>query len=354
MQVGPGVPMTPGYDRGEYGWGFGRTFFALDLTTMRVLWKFDEEQVVDGRAVAMEGGRIYYYSHPHFLACMDARHGIPIWKNSDSNLLAAIGPHERAQTAQLGFTSSAYMKCGDEAVYFAGPQRPRLVAASTRDGQLLWQLPHGNYQLVLREEGLYAMGRTGPSRLVHPLTGEVIKYLRSVRGNCTRVTGTVDSIFCRGHDHAGTLRLTLPDHEPRRIALMRPDCHDGVIAASGLVYWGPWMCDCSLSLVGNICLAPAGDFSFGSEAAEAERLETAVGASADLEKLSVAPGDWPTYRANNLRGANCSANVPAHVKQAWRHQPPVGVDSTAPVAVDGMVFFGGSDGAVRCVECGER
>ena len=193
-----------------------------------------------------------------FLACTDAKSGKLLWKNSDSELLSAIGPHDKAQAPRLGFASTAYMKCGDEVIYFAGPQRSRLVAASAKDGSLLWQLPHGNYQLVLRDEGLYALGRTGPSRLLDPLTGEVRAHLDCLRGNCTRVTGTVDSIFGRGHDHAGTLRVRVSDNEPRRIALMRPDCHDGIIAANGLVYWGPWMCDCSLSLVGNIALAASG------------------------------------------------------------------------------------------------
>ncbi len=345
----PWRPMTAGYDRDDYAWGFGRTLFAMDLDTKRVLWKRIEGQKIDGRAIAMKGGRIYYYCHPNFLACLDSQGGKVVWRNNDSKLIEAIGPHEKAQTARLGFASTAYMKCSDEAIYFAGPQRPRLVAASTKDGRFLWQLPHGNYQLVLRDEGLYAMGRTGPSRLVHPLTGEIQTYLNCVRGNCTRVTGTVDSVFCRGHDHAGTLRLTVPDHQPRRIAMMRPDCHDGVIAAGGLVHWGPWMCDCSLSLVGNICLAPAGDFEFGAKAIEGERLETAADAPKSLKTLSVAPGDWPTYRADNTRGAASGSRIPAKVQVAWEYQPPKGVDSTAPVTAGGMVFLGGSDGAVRAI-----
>ena len=346
----PWRPMTAGYDRADYAWGFGRTLFAVDLKTKKVLWRHVEKEQIDGRAIVMKGGRIYYYSHPNFLGGLDARQGKLLWKNDAPDLLEAIGPHHKAQTARLGFSSTAYMKCGDEAVYFAGPQRSRLVAASTKDGRLLWQLPHGNYQLVLRDEGLYAMGRLGPSRLLDPLTGEIRAYLECVRGNCTRATGTIDSIFCRGHDHAGTLRLTLPDHEPRRIALMRPDCHDGVIAAGGMLYWGPWMCDCSLSLVGNICLAPAGDFKFGAEASVSERLETVADPRNKLKPLSVAPGDWPAYRADNRRSAAGASEIPEKVELAWRHEPPVGVDSTAPVTAGGMAFVAGSDGVVRALD----
>jgi outer membrane protein assembly factor BamB len=346
----PWRPMTAGYDRSDYGWGFGRTLFAVDLESQKVLWTRIEQQMIDARAIAMKNDRIYYYSHPNFLACIDTRHGKLQWKNHDANLLEAIGLHERAQTARLGFASTAYMKCSDEAIYFAGPQRPRLVAASTDDGRLLWQLPHGNYQLVLRDEGLYAMGRTGPSRLIHPLSGEILTYLECVRGNCTRATGTADSIFCRGHDHAGTLRLSVPDHQPRRIALMRPDCHGGVIAAGGLLYWGPWMCDCSLSLVGSIGLAPAGDFSFGTAATDGERLVMSPDAPNRLKPLLVEPGDWPTYRSDNARSGASRSEIPMKVKFGWRHAPPPEVDSTAPVMAGGLLFVGGSDGIVRALD----
>ena len=43
---------------------------------------------------------------------------------------------------------------------------------------------------------------------------------------------------------------------------MRPPCPDGVIIANGMLYWGPWMCQCPLSFYGHIGLAPAGKFNY--------------------------------------------------------------------------------------------
>ena len=348
----PWRPMTKGYDNPEYPWGFGRTFFAVDLKTRKVLWMHIEKEPIDGRAVALSSGRIFYYSHPKFLACLDAKQGKPAWRNSDPKLLEAIGPHHRAQTASLGFSTSAYLKSSDKALYFAGPQRLRLVAASTDDGHLLWQYPHGNYQLVLREEGLYAMGRTGPSKLFDPLDGRILADLTSSRGNCTRATGAVDSIFTRGKRHGGTLRLAVAGNQPQRIAMMRPDCHDGVIVAGGQLYFGPWMCDCSISLVGIICLGPAGDFHFESEATDDQRLEALADAGQSVRPLEISPGDWPTYRADNHRSAASTVDVPAKVAPAWRHEPTADVDPAAPVTAGGMVFTSGSDGVVRAVDAG--
>jgi len=345
----PWTPMTPGYDAQEYRWGFGRTFFAVDLKTKKVLWTHDEKEPIDGRAVAMQGGRIYYYSDPKFLACLDAKQGKPAWRNNDPKLLEAVGPTLHAQRPDWGFSSSAYLKCSDKAVYFAGPQRTRLVAASADDGHVLWQYPHGNFQLVLRQEGLYAMGRTGPSKLFDPLSGRVLADLPSLRGNCTRATGTIDSIFTRGHEHTGTTRLVVADNQPRRIALMRPDCHDGVIVAGGLLYWGPWMCDCNISLVGLICLGPAGDFDFEAKATDAARLESPAGSEPPVQPLAVSPGDWPAYRADNRRTAASPVDLPGKIAPAWQYSPPAAIDPAAPITAGGLVFTSGSDGVIRAI-----
>jgi len=351
----PWRPMSGGYDAEEYPWGFGRTFFAFDLKTKRVLWMHGENDPIDTRAVCMKNGRIYYYSHPRFLACLDAGQGKPIWRTADSKLLEAIGPHFRAQTWQWGFSSTSYIKCSDEAIYFAGPQRPRLVAVSTEDRSLLWQYEEGNFQLVLHNGALYAMGsRQHPSKKFDPLTGEVLTELTGRRAACTRATGTVDSILCRAGRtepsfHAGSLRLMTCDDRSMRIALIRPPCQDGVIIANGLAHWGPWMCDCSLSLVGNLCLGPAGDFDFAARATEAERLEST--ASVDrVAPLEIAPGAWPTYRADNKRSGASATDIRAGVRLAWQFKPPADEFPAAPVTAGGLVFLTGSDGVIRAMD----
>ena len=373
----PGWPwkgMSPGYDLEEYPWGFGRTLFAVDPKTRRVFWVRKEESPIDGRAICISGGRIFYYSDQKFLACLDAKRGKPLWRSSDPKLLEAIGPNHRAQVWYRGMSTQGYMKCSDKAIYLAGPQRTRLVAVSTADGRMLWQFPDGNFQLVLRDEGLYAMGPTSRSpqgspgsKLFDPLTGRILADLDCHRGNCARATGTIDSIFCRGDAHGGTLRLAVadnavPHNHVQRIAPMRPPCHDGVIAAGGMLYWGSWICDCNLSLVGNIGLSPAGDFQFSAPAVESERLWPPIGGTrsrptewaADLEgpvePLEVAPGDWPTYRADNRRSAAARVDVPRRIAEVWQHQLPATVDPAPPITAGGMVFLSGSDGMIRALD----
>jgi hypothetical protein len=86
------------------------------------------------------------------------------------------------------------------------------------------------------------------------------------------------------------VRLDLATGSAHHLATMRPPCQDGVIAATGHLYWGPWMCGCALSLYGNICLAPAGQAETAAEADDPQ-LESGDGDPRRVEKLKIEPGD---------------------------------------------------------------
>ncbi|NLX99997.1 MAG: PQQ-binding-like beta-propeller repeat protein [Rhodopirellula sp.] len=356
----PWRPMTEGYDREETSWARGATFFATDLRTRQVLWRQNEPQPVDGRAVCMADGKIFFYAHRRYLACRDAQTGRELWNRSDRELLEAIGEHAKNQIWHRGFSTQAYLMYADGVLLLAGPQRTNLVAVSADRGELLWQRPDGNVQLVARPEGLYALGGVAAqyphasTKLLNPRTGEVLADLKFHRGNCTRATGTIDSVFCRVDGNRGTVRLNVADGTLQRFAIMRPDCHGGVMAANGLLYCGPWMCDCNLSLVGFMSLAPALPVAADRSRDAAERLELAAGrakssAPAVGDHLSdPLPGDWPTYRADNRRSSSAPLEIARQVKLLW--QLPAGSihDPTAPITCRGRLFVAGGDGAVAC------
>ena len=112
---------------------------------------------------------------------------------------------------------------------------------------------------------------------------------------------------------------------------MRPNCHDGVTIANGLLYWWPSVCDCQLTLYGITCLGPAGDFDFTARATEAERLVKGGGGSQEVSAFSVSEKDWPTFRADSA----CSATTPVAVSGAaqslWQFDP--GIASVSPAYV---------------------
>ncbi len=340
----------------DYGFGFGRTLMALDPKSRKLLWHHREESPLDARAMCMAAGRIFIYSDRKFLAALEAKSGKVLWRTSEEKLLAAIGQHDAAQVPFKGFASTSFAKCTDKAIYFAGPTRNRLVAASAEDGKLLWQREGGNYQLVLRPEGVYALGGggraggEGPSLKLHPMTGEVRAQF-GARVACTRATANADSIFVRGGRGGSTTVYDIRSTQPQAdlISPMRPACQDGVVVANGRLYWGPWICRCDTTQIGVISLAPAGEHDFAARATEAGRLEAGSGPGT-VEEIAVTDRDWPTYRRDNARSGRSPAAAPVGVAEQWTYAPVAANVATAPIAAAGWVFLAGSDGVVRAIE----
>lgn len=344
----------PGFDypHAQTAWGQGRTLLAIDVKTKKLLWRHREEDFLDNRAVCMSEERLYFYSPENFLGCLDVHNGQVVWKNSDPDLLSAIGPRFSVNPRWTGLTPMAYVRCNEEFLFFAGPRMPRVVAVSARDGKLAWQkevplADGGSVHLLLREDGLYAVGLGGndTSFRMEYETGEVLSRFVGRRA-CAAVTGSVDSIFYRAP--GGSVRFDVASSTAEHIAPMRPPCYEGVIVSGGLLYWGPWKCRCQLSLYGHICLAPAGDFDFRGGVHES-RLETGPGDPATVERFDVQPGDWPAYQGNNYRTATTKVAIPRKVVRQWTFQPSSPSLPTAPVVAGGVVFVGDHNGTVRAL-----
>lgn len=325
--------------------GFGRTFVGIDPDTRKVLWHRKVPDYVDSRGVCMKGGRLYFYVPERYLACLDVNTQKMAWQTSSEDLLAAIGPNGRAQHYVTGYATTTYIKCNDDFIFFAGPQRSHLVVASAADGKLLFQKPHGNLQLVLREDGFYAAGPQGSGTKYAYETWEVLAKLPHRRA-CTRATGSLDSIFFR--TPGGTVRIKTDDNTAHHIAPMRPPCQDGVIISDGHLFWGPWMCGCQLSLYGHIALASAGGFDF-SPPVDAARLETGPGDGGADAGDAVKPGDWPAYMGNNARVPH--SRVKPSEKVALKKWTGVTkAKPTAPVVAGDVVYLADRAGVVYALD----
>jgi len=335
-------------------WGFGRNVLAINPKTKKVLWIYREDKPIDSRAMCMKNGRIYIFRFNAYLACLDAESGKVIWRKTPENapkLFEALGLYSNRQDWRTNWRTAAYLKCSDKALYFAGTQVGGLVAVSVKNGSVLWQDPYDNYQLVLRDDGLY--GLTGqmdaePSKRFAPLTGEVLSEMKTSRRACTRPTGSADAIFYRAR--GGTARLDVARQKAYWISPMRAQCHDGVTVANGFLYWWPSVCDCQLTLYGITCVGPAGGFDFASTATEAGRLEKASGDFSEAAALSESAADWPTFRGCNTGSVTTAAVVPKKSKRLWQLRPRTRFVPTAPVAAGGLVFVGGQDGIVRAFD----
>lgn len=352
----PWDPLTRGFNMEENPWGFASTMIAIDPETKQVLWHHREDLEIDSRAMAMKNGRVYLFRFGSYLTCLDAGNGEVIWKRtaeSDPSLFAALGKNLNRQDWRTNWRTTAYLKCSDDALYFAGPMMDKLVVLSTVDGRLLWIHPYDNYQLVLNEDILY--GISGPwsdkqSRKFDTLTGEVLGEFDLARRACTRPTASADAIFFRAN--GGSVRFDLATDKPHYVSPMRPDCFDGVTIANGLLYWWPSVCDCQLTLYGTTCLGPAGDFDFMTMATDEKRLESYMTLSSDAAVFTPTDVDWPKLRSGNTCTSATSATLDESGSRIWEYIPGHATDTTPPVTVSNRVFIGDSRGIVHALDSG--
>ncbi len=336
------------YKDPKVAFGFGRTFVAIDLESHSVLWQYRDEEFLDGRAICMNDDAIFAYAPEKFIAKISLEDGKLLWKNDDQDLLEAIGPNGRAQLYITGYATTSYMKTARGYLFFAGPQRKKLVAASADNGKLAWTFPTGNLQLVLRDDAVWAAGpqNTDSGFRLDYASGKILAKFPARRA-CTRATGCLDSIFFRAS--GGTVRVLTDSATAHHIAPMRPPCQDGVLIASGHLYWGPWMCGCQLSLYGNIALAPLGPPPTDAAKIYADARITGKNIS-QVEPLKIDANDWPTYRRDNTRQGITPVAIPQRVRKRWSADLHSSALPTAPVVAGGMVFVADRSGLVQAFD----
>jgi len=350
----PWDPLSRGFNLPENPWGFGRNILAIDTKTKKVLWHTHEEEPIDTRAVCMKNGKLFAFRFGKYLTCLDTKDGSVIWKKTaekNPDLFRALGKNLNRQNWQTNWRTTAYLKCSDKALYFAGPMMDKLVVLSVEDGSVMWHHPYDNYQLVLRDDGLYGISgpwSTNVSKKFDPVTGEILGEFNIGRRACARPTGTADAIFYRAN--GGSVRLDLASHRPQYVSPMRPDCFDGVTIANGRLYWWPSVCDCQLTLYGATCLGPAGDYEFNTAATETARLEKGIGDLKNIAALPQSSADWPTFRGNNRCTATTGADISARCSKLWKFIPGSEFSPTAPVTVGDLIFLSGSDGVIRALD----
>jgi outer membrane protein assembly factor BamB len=349
----PWNPISKGFNQPQHPWGFGRNILAIEPKTKKVLWSHREDEPIDSRAMCMKNGRMYIFRFGAYLTCLDATTGNAIWRKNPDNaheLFESLGSYSNRQDWRTNWRTTAYLKCSDKALYFAGPQIGKLLAVSTQDGSILWENAYNNFQLVLQNDGLYGISGQidkHPSKKFDPLTGRVLAEINQHRRACTRPTGSADAIFFRAE--GGSVRLDAASDRPQWISPMRPPCHDGVTIANGLLYWWPFVCDCQLTIYGITCLGPAGDFDFRPQATKSQRLEKGLGDLKKVASLSESEVDWPTFRGDNTGSVTTEVIIPDKSNLLWRFTPMTANHPTAPVTAGGLVFISGDNGIVQAL-----
>lgn len=301
--------------------------------------------------------RLFLYCPDWHLRCLDSRTGKILWTNANSEALGLIEAPGRKLISTPGFRSSCIAVATPQALIIQGQTRMNVAAISTEDGRLLWQKKKisNNPNVIVLDGGVVlGVGPRGHNVLVDPVSGDVIESLGFSKRGCTRLTACPDALFVRGE---GMLRYDRASKKVLIDGAARPGCNDGAMPANGMLYVGPWACDCNLSLIGVVARCSAGDFRFDHTPTEAERLRRGEGGLEKIAPFEITETDWPTYRANVQRTSSTSArlarpNAPpgTPLARAWKYIPKTTHVPTAPVSAGGLVFVAGAGGKVRAID----
>jgi outer membrane protein assembly factor BamB len=345
------------YGQPRVPWGFGHVLAAYDLANSKLLWKHDEEGLIDSRSMAMRDDRMFLYCPDKHVRCLNSKSGEVLWTNPDREVLGLIDEPGKGLVSTPGFRSACIAVAGADALIIQGQTQMNVVALSTADGYKLWskkKFTNNPNVIFLNGRAVLGVGERGAHVAVDPMSGQVVEDLKFLKAACTRLTASTDSLFVRGE---GTLRYDLASKTFKIDGSVRPACNDGALPANGMLYLGPWACDCNLSLIGAVARCSADGSDFSRETTEASHLQVGEGSLEEVAELAVTDEDWPTYRGDNSRSGSTSmrtaspspdGNGPA--VPAWAYKPPRPIVATPPIAVGEFVFTAGSDGYVRALD----
>ncbi|MDQ1255544.1 MAG: hypothetical protein QG656_136, partial [Candidatus Hydrogenedentes bacterium] len=341
--------LSQGYYTKRVPWGFGTTVAAYDMKRGKLLWTHAEDAPVDSRAMVIGGDRVFYYCPDARVGCLDEATGKLVWQNDDPKVRELIEQEGQGLGSTPGFKSSCFSLYTPQALCFEAQTKMYVVALSPDTGQMLWnrtKTTNNPNMIYVDGQLLVGIGDDGNTLSVNPLTGETSADLGFQKRSCVRLTATPDSLFVRGFPEG----LTRYDRSTGKITFngaVRPACNDGVIGANGLLYIGPWLCDCNLQLMGTVALCSANDFVFERGVPGPERLTVFAEGPTSLTWTG---RDWYAYRGNAAHSGSSRTFVAMQVDPLWDYRAPGAYTPTAPVSWESLVFVGGDDGKVRAID----
>ena len=341
--------LSKGYFRKRVPHGFGDVIAAYDLKNKKLLWMHREESLIDSRGLAIRDEQFYLYCPDKHFRALDRSTGKIAWTNNDAETLALVEKPGKGLTSTPGWRTQTLVVATPNTLVIQGQTRMNVIGISTKYGNLLWHKPkvtNNPNAIYLDGRVIIGIGEKGSHVVLDPNTGEEEENLKFFKRACTRLTASTDSLFVRGE---GMTRFDRASKTVKIDGAVRPACNDGVIPANGLIYLGPWACDCNLSLIGNVARCSAGDFRFDRTATAKQQLEVARD-SDSLKDFETTDADWVTYRGNQQRSAATTVPVVGVKRVRWKNEATRAYLPTDLTSAGGLIFVGGDDGKVRAID----
>jgi outer membrane protein assembly factor BamB len=321
---------------------------AIDADSGKEAWRSGEIDRYTGCSMALKGDRLVYQS-AHGVFCLDAGSGKQLWANEKDI------PYGRGNAPHT-------LVLSDDAVY--SEEGRSVFAYALTDGSDYWgkSIPaRKGYQastdLLIAAGALWMCGSCNdPKGIVKQRptsydlrTGEEIKTIPQVlskpMGHDRCYRNFITERFFINSKTGGPDCMDLITDTEYPASFTRGTCSMGPLPCNGLIYCGPWACQCHL---------PTGLHNFNAFYTDEASLPTEgqivqVERSVRLEKGpaygeigSSVDAPWPTYRQDARRYAGTAANVPSQgLKPLWKCK--FETRASAPVIADGKVFVAESD-----------
>jgi outer membrane protein assembly factor BamB len=313
---------------------------AIDPETDREVWRTKEIADYIGCTMALKGDRLVYQA-AHGVFCLNAQTGKRNWA-VEKNIPCGIG------------SSPNTLVLSERAVY--SEEGRNVYAYSLADGSDYWGKAikarkgyRAETDIVIAAGALWMCGGSGTPTSFDLKTGEqtktIAQKLSKPMGHDRCFRNFITERFYINSKTGGPDCLDLRDNTEYPAPFTRGTCSMGALPCNGLIYVGPWACQCHLPVAlhnfnayyTNEKVLPA-----QPKAPEVKRSVRLVKGPAYGYAGEAGDAPWPTYRQDQRRYAATATRVPAKgLERLWktRFKTPV----TAQTLAEGKVFLAETD-----------
>ena len=289
--------------------------YALDLGQGSVLWSKPIDTEYTGGTLAVMGSRLVYHSQSG-LTCLDSTSGKLLWTESAEAEITSPKSRRRVSStkkttsdpSRFTYNEHPTVVLTDDMV-FCGIGAS-IVAKNLQDGKTLWTAAGAsNYMkspdLFVADGLVWSRDLTGRD----PKTGQVVRQLQQeVDGpmshdRCYR--NRITHRYYLNSASGGTDFLKLDGKAESPNPWVRSTCGLAVMPANGMVYNGPYVCQCAIGV-----MVTGLNGLYNGTGNSDERFTVTL--EPRLVKgpafgcrggAAATPSDWPTYRCSSMRSA---------------------------------------------------
>ena len=313
---------------------------ALDVDSGKEVWRSKKIADYVGCTMALKGDKLVYQT-AHGVACLDAQTGEPNWA-VDKKIPYGTG------------SSPNTLVLAEDVVL--SEENGALHAYSLTDGSASWDKPikarpgyRSSSDVLVTGGALWMCGAKGTPSSYNLKTGELIKTIPQTllkpMGHDRCFRNYITERFYINSKTGGPDCLDLVNDTEYPAPFTRATCSMGALPCNGLIYAGPYSCQCHLS-VGlhnfNVYYTDEDTLTTQGQVVDVKRSTRLEKGPAYGHAAKAADAPWPTYRQDGRRYAGTTAKVPATgLNTLWKTR--LKGPASAPVIAEGKVFLSAID-----------